>query len=179
MLAIVKSMKQEESNFSPTSKQYKKLGTYNNELKKSLKKLETAFNKFICLRDLQIDSKDNVFGYCISSGKRFDAELTSQRQLLNGRKWHASHYYNADRYSSVRFDERNVNAQMGYLNVYHSGDKTNYQENLIKKIGEREFEKLSKDKNKLKKWDIIEVDNLVLHYREKCKAEARRLKIKL
>lgn len=136
------------------------------------------FNKYICLRDLQIDDNNNIFGYCISSGRKWEAQLNADRQIINGREWCASHYWNADKYGSVRFDERNVNGQFQSLNRYASGDKTNYEIGLRKKIGDKEFEQLNIDRHQIKQ-NLFNYHFIADKYRLKCKEERKRLKIKI
>lgn len=137
------------------------------------------FNKFICLRDLQKDNNGEIFGICISSGRKWVAKLNSNNQIMNGREWCASHYWNADQYGSVRFDERNVNGQFQSLNKYASGDKTNYEIGLKNKIGIEEFERLNVDRNKIGKFFRIDFARIADEYRKKCNIERKRLGIKI
>jgi hypothetical protein len=136
------------------------------------------FNKFICLRDLQKDDKGNIFGICISSGKKWVAVLNSNNQIMNGREWCASHYWNADKYGSVRFDERNVNGQFSYLNTYAGGDKSNYERGLKNKLGEAGFEELNRDRHKLKQ-NFFNYPQIAEVYRVKCQEQRGRLGIKI
>ena len=137
------------------------------------------FNKFICLRDLEKDeTTGEIKGYCISCGKEWEAILYSDRSIMNGKEWHAGHYWKSDRHESVRLHEHNVNGQHGYCNVYKSGDEANYEEGLIKKIGEEKFEELKFLKNQIKKNSIIDYENISKEYKEKAKIEAKRLGIK-
>lgn len=136
------------------------------------------FNKFICLRDLNKSENGEIYGICISSGRKWVANLYSDKSISNGREWCASHYWNADKYGSVRFDERNVNGQFQSLNKYASGDKTNYETGLRKKITDQEFEQLKRDRHKLKQ-NIFEYDKIAKEYRQKAKQQAERLGIKI
>ena len=137
------------------------------------------FNKYICLRDLQKDDNGEIFGICISSGKKWIAVLNSNNQVMNGREWCASHYHNADKFASVRFDERNVNGQFQSLNKYASGDKSNYEPRLRQKIGDDEFEKLNIDRHPIKKYFLFDYQKIADKYRLKCKEERKRLGIKI
>lgn len=161
-------------------KQFKKLKN-TDELKKSKKKLKIWFNLFIRLRDLTlVEQTGEIEGFCISCGKRWLVELYSDKSIINTRGgWVAGHLWKDDRYASVRYDERNVNLQCARCNVHLSGNESNYAENLKKKIGKKEFEKLNVDRNKIKHWDILEIDRMIFEYKDKCKVRAKELGVKI
>ena len=77
---------------------------------------------------------------------------------------HAGHYFSVGGYPAVRFDERNVNGECAHCNYYGAGGKQKqYRKNLIKKIGQKEFDKLEMNalmqysgRDKLALIDIIE-----------------------
>lgn len=146
-------------------------------LEKTKKRAITKFNKFICFRDLR-ESNGEIFGFCISCGKIWRAVLYSDKSIMNGQEWHAGHYFGANEYESVRFNEWNVNGQHHHCNRYLHGDKINYKERLIKKISGENFKKLEFQKNQPKKFTIIECENIIEIYSEKIKIEALRLGIK-
>jgi len=161
------------------SKEYKKLNN-TRELEKAHSKLKKYFNKYIVLRDLQKNEvTGEIFGIDIGSGRKWLVTLFSDGSLMNGREFSAGHFWKSDRYASVRYDERNVNGQLSYLNVYAGGDEANYAIALRKKIGDAEFEQLKIDRNKTKIWNILELEVLSDEYREKAKLRAKFLGIKL
>jgi hypothetical protein len=161
-------------------KEYKKIKN-DGELKKSGKKLKTAFNLFIRLRDLsKVEETGQILGKCISCGISWLVGLYSDKSIINAHgNWVAGHYWKDDRYASVRYDERNVNLQCSRCNKYLSGNESNYAINLKKKIGEKEFDKLNIERNKTKNLNILDIDRMVYEYRDKAKAEAKRLSIKI
>ena len=112
-----------------------------------VKLAQTVFNKYIRLRDA-----DNV---CISCGKK-------------PLKENAGHFYNANNHWSVRFDERNVHLQCEHCNTYLSGNLIYYRENLLKKIGIEEFENLSAEAMKTRKFTIEELKEIIATYKKKC-----------
>lgn len=61
---------------------------------------------------------------CISCGK----DETAQ--------WDAGHYFSAELYSGLIFDEMNVNKQCVYCNRNNYGNLLNYRKGMIKKYGE-------------------------------------------
>ena len=113
-----------------------------------LKIAQTHFNTYIRHRD-----KDQL---CISC----------QKPPL---KKNAGHFFNANNHYSVRFDERNVHLQCEHCNTFLSGNLIQYRENLIKKIGLKEFEDLSAIANETRKFNIQEVKELINIYKNKIK----------
>jgi len=113
-----------------------------------VKLAQQVFNKYIRLRDA-----GNV---CISC----------QKKPL---KENAGHFYNANNHWSVRFDERNVHLQCEHCNTYLSGNLIYYRENLLKKIGIEEFESLSAEAMKTRKFTIEELKEIISTYKKKIK----------
>ena len=113
-----------------------------------VKLAQQVFNKYIRLRDA-----GNV---CISCGKK-------------PLKENAGHFYNANNHWSVRFDERNVHLQCEHCNTYLSGNLIYYRENLLTKIGIEEFENLSAEAMKTRKFTIEELKEIKATYKKKIK----------
>jgi hypothetical protein len=113
-----------------------------------IKLAQQVFNKYIRLRDKSSP--------CISC----------QKKPL---KENAGHFYNANNHWSVRFDERNVHLQCEHCNTFLSGNLIYYRENLLKKIGIEEFENLSAEAMKTRKFTIEELKEIIATYKKKCK----------
>ena len=113
-----------------------------------IKLSQQVFNKYIRLRD--------VGNVCISC----------QKKPL---KENAGHFYNANNHWSIRFDERNVHLQCEHCNTFLSGNLIYYRENLLKKIGIEEFENLSAEAMKTRKFTIEELKEIIATYKKKCK----------
>jgi hypothetical protein len=113
-----------------------------------IKIAQQVFNKYIRLRD-----KSSL---CISC----------QKKPL---KENAGHFYNANNHWSVRFDERNVHLQCEHCNTFLSGNLIYYRENLLKKIGIEEFENLSAEATKTRKFTIEELKEIIATYKKKIK----------
>ena len=113
-----------------------------------VKLAQQVFNKYIRLRDA-----GNV---CISCGKK-------------PLKENAGHFYNANNHWSVRFDERNVHLQCEHCNTYLSGNLIYYRENLLTKIGIEEFENLSAEAMKTRKFTIDELKEIIATYKKRLK----------
>jgi hypothetical protein len=114
-----------------------------------LKIAQQIFNKYIRLRD---KDKGNV---CISCQKP-------------PKKENAGHFWNTNHYN-VRFDERNVHLQCEHCNTFLSGNLINYRANLIKKIGEGEFQLLESEANKTRKFTKEELKEIIETYKKKVK----------
>ena len=113
-----------------------------------IKLAQQVFNKYIRLRDA-----GNV---CISC----------QKKPL---KENAGHFYNANNHWSVRFNEINVHLQCEHCNTFLSGNLIYYRENLLRKIGIEEFENLSVEATKTRKFTIDELKEIISTYKKKCK----------
>lgn len=111
-------------------------------------KAQYWFNKFIRLRDKDLP--------CISCGH------------IHGRQFHAGHFKPAGANPQIRFDESNVHKQCSICNNYKSGNLVLYRENLIKKIGLEEVERLESDKS-VKKYSAEDYRNIIETYKNKCK----------
>ncbi|MGV8130507.1 MAG: recombination protein NinG [Candidatus Pacearchaeota archaeon] len=136
-------------------------------------------HRYIRLRDLQKDKNGNIFGYCFTCNAKWDVNLFSDKSISNGKKWHAGHFYKADRTESVRFDERNIHLQCYNCNKNLSGNESSYAKKLRELLGDDEFAKLEFDKNQLKKHFAWDYDLIAKEYREKAHQEAERLGIKI
>jgi hypothetical protein len=145
---------------------------------KETKNLTKWCHLYIRLRDL-IRVKFALYGGCISCGKIWEVELFSDGSIMNGKKWHAGHYFLSDRNASVRFDEENIHLQCYYCNKSLSGNLAMYKQNLIKKIGIKRFESLEQRRNQIKKFNPFEIEELTEYYKQKAKIEAKRLGIKI
>ena len=86
------------------------------------KKAKSKFQEWSRYRD-----KDDP---CISCGK------------TTAGQWDGGHYYKAELYSTLIFNEVNCNKQCSYCNDYLAGNLTGYREGLINKYGQAEVESL-------------------------------------
>jgi hypothetical protein len=132
-----------------TAAQIKK---YNSKSVPELLKLaEKVFNKFIRERD----SEDGWFR-CIS------CQVPKKTEQMN-----AGHYMSAGHNGSVRFDEDNCWGQCIACNCHLHGNLIRYRENLIRKIGEDSVKRLESISRITKKWDRLELIEIICRYKEK------------
>lgn len=114
-------------------------------LPKLQKKAQDVFNAWIRNRDKNLG--------CISCG----AEI-----------YHAGHYFNAGHFSSLRFNEVNVNGQCLRCNNFLHGNLIRYRQGLISKYGESEVLLLeSASRHSVKKWSRFELDFIIQNYKLK------------
>jgi hypothetical protein len=139
--------------------------------KESLRnKVGRKFRKYCQLRDLVKLSNGDIVAHCLADG--YEEIIYSSYQL---KKWHASHYWNEDRYESVALNEDNVNLCCYRCNRKLSGNKSAYEENLRTKIGDERFDELKILKNEIKKYSYGELQELDRKYSAKIKVEQERL----
>lgn len=160
-------------------KKYKKI-TNSRGLEKLERMVTIWFNRYIRYRDLEINEYGHIQGFCISCGKKFEPVFYSDKSMSNGREIVAGHYFLSNKFASVRFDERNVHLQCAQkCNKYLSGNLSAYLPNLIKKIGQDQYNLLVLAKNQTHKFDYFELERMRDLYKQKAKQEALRLNIKI
>lgn len=112
-------------------------------LPKLKKKAQDIFNAWIRNRDRELG--------CISCGAKID---------------HAGHYFNSGHYSSLTFDEINVNGQCLRCNNFMHGNLINYRIGLVERYGEDKVIQLEESRiNAIKKWSRDELKEIILKYK--------------
>lgn len=111
---------------------------------------QAAFNAFVRARDAGLP--------CICCGG-ISAGWT------RGGEWDAGHYRSRGAAPHLRFDERNVHAQLKQCNR-RAWDVAAYRANLIERIGLAEVEALEAD-NRIRKFTIADLKSIRDEYRQK------------
>ena len=109
---------------------------------------QTAFNSYIRQRD--------TGNSCISCGRN------------TGAKMNAGHYRTVGANPELRFDEDNCHLQCEHCNSYRSGNIEEYTPNLIDKIGQERFDRLT-GPHELPKWKREDYERIRDEYRLKLK----------
>ena len=109
---------------------------------------QQVFNKYIRERDKGLK--------CVSCNKK-------------PLKENAGHFFNANNHWNVRFDEYNVHLQCEHCNTFLSGNLINYRDNLIKKIGIEEYNKLVDRAKVTRKFTVDELKEIINIYKNKLK----------
>ena len=116
------------------------------------KRIQKKFNLYIRLRDKDLP--------CISCSSKIGP-------------WNAGHFFSVKLNDGLRFDENNVNKECAKCNRFDHDHLIFYYENLKKKIGAEEFEKLKEKaiyyKKHPKKWTMKELIEIEKNIDEKLK----------
>ena len=110
-----------------------------------IKILQQLVNRFVRNRD---------GNYCISCDKPIKGKVD------------AGHLFSVGNYPSVRFDIRNINSQCISCNQFNGGSILEYRENLIKKIGQEQFNELDKLAHQNRIFDIEEIKEMIEVYKK-------------
>ena len=106
-----------------------------------IREAQTAFNAYVRARD---EGKP-----CICCGQYGNGQT-------RGGEWDAGHYRSRGAAPHLRFDERNVHAQLKHCNRYKAGNVVGYRAGLIARIGLEAVEALEAD-NAPRKWSREEL----------------------
>lgn len=114
---------------------------------KKVNAIKVIFQKWIRKRDRNEP--------CISCGS------------LTAIEWHAGHFYKAENYSGLIFDERNCRKQCKKCNVFLDGNQLEYANRLRLKYGIEWMEKLRLDAylTKVKTYTYHELDDIKQKYK--------------
>lgn len=125
------------------------------ELKEKAKSYKQKVNEVKVIFQKWIRKRDNNFG-CICCNNK---EYTS---------WDAGHYFKAELYSGVIFDEVNVNKQAVYCNQWKNGNIENYRIGLINKYSEQAVLELEQRaiETKNKRWSDEELKEIKNKYKK-------------
>lgn len=108
--------------------------------------LQKLFNRWIVLRDKSLP--------CISCGTTNDVMYS------------CGHYYTVGSYPNLRFDTDNCHKQcLNYCNKNLSGNIVEYTPNLIRKIGQEQFNALEDRRHTLLKITIPEIIDEIARYK--------------
>lgn len=74
-------------------------------------------------------------------------------------------HFHSRKHMATRFDERNAHAECRACNRFSADHLIKYQENLIRKIGEEEFDELNILAKTTKKWEEFELKEMAKYYK--------------
>ena len=119
-----------------------------------IREAQAAFNSYIRVRDAGKP--------CICCGRTKDSSAV-------GGAWDAGHYRSRGSAPHLRFDERNVHAQLKYCNRYQSGNMAGYRLGLIERIGQAALDELEADQTP-RRHIIAELQAIKVEYTAKSKS---------
>jgi len=161
-------------SFTPYSKEdqlNRSGGLHSDELKrykdKSIKWMKEKARS-VCHQYIRERDRDGNHFTCISCG---------QIKLIkteNGHSnYHAGHFKSAGEYPMLKYDEVNINGQCIQCNHFKSGNVHLYSESIIKKWGRAQYNRINaiaSYSNRVgKKWDKIELAEIIKYYSRKLK----------
>ena len=138
-----------------TKKEIKKKERQRKESLKTIARLKNdariPFQKWIRARDAN--------DACISCG------------TTTAKIWHSGHYFKAEVFSGLVFNEMNVNKQCEKCNTFLDGNESEYRKGLVKKYGEQEVKELEAISDSLRdyKYDREELREIKKEYQRKLK----------
>lgn len=112
--------------------------------------LQKLVNEYVRYRDAGLP--------CISCNAKLDKDNVN-----------AGHYLPAGYYPAIRYDLKNINNQCIECNHHRGGNRTEYRDGLIKKIGLAEVESLEARRHESRKYSRIEILELIDLYKAKVK----------
>lgn len=116
------------------------------------------FSKYIRLRDALKTTGNINHCKCFTCGR-----IESIKNIDAG-------HFVSRKFNSTLFDERNVNAQCAYCNVFLAGNQLEYRRQLIKLYGEGIDIEIEDKATETKKYTIPELEELIEELKEKIKA---------
>lgn len=133
--------------------------------KMTIQKVQDKFNLYIRLRDTH-----GIAGQCISCPAP-----------VYFNNCHASHFYSAGHYKSLRFNEDNCHTSCIKCNTYLHGNLLEYRKGLIKKIGIDRVEKLEilAGSSKRSVWKPMEFELQAIYDEYKAKIKELKKELKL
>ncbi len=143
-IARLKTAKDSEKQFKQDKKAF-----YDNDLIAQKEKAQTAFNKYIRLRDKDLP--------CVSCGKDANAQI----------QWHAGHFHSVGARPDLRFNEDNVHKQCSRCNNFLSANLELYSKELLKRIGKKRLNALALVTSK--KYTAQDFKAICVQYKKKIK----------
>ena len=74
-------------------------------------------------------------------------------------------HFHSRKHMATRFDERNAHAECRACNRFSADHLIKYQENLIRLIGEEEFDRLNIRAKSVKQWSETDLKELAKYYK--------------
>lgn len=117
------------------------------------KELDVVFSRFIRLRD----SRPDDFGYCYTCGKR-----------IHYKEGHCGHFVPRN-ILTTRWLESNCKLQCVGCNLYGNGKILDFEENLVKELGQEEVDILKARRHQVMKVNRAWYEEMIELYKNKAK----------
>lgn len=136
-------------------------------------KTRNIVNLFIRLKYALITS-EGLAAKCFCCGKIWLLDSTEAKRYN-----HCSHLFREDLFESVRYYHNNLRPACRNCNKNLHGNTAIFTEKLIAEIGLNEYEKLCFLKNQIKKWNALELEQIIKEHEELLSSPEMQKKIKL
>ena len=128
--------------------------------KKEFERLGTLIKNTVIICHKYIRERDK-YKSCISCGEPWND------------KHQAGHFYKAELFSTLKFNEDNIHGQCMGCNLYKEGNESQYRVNLPKRIGIEKYNELNRlaslEKKSTFKWSRTELTRIRNYYKNKLK----------
>lgn len=129
--------------------------------RKSLSKLKKevwdVFSKYTRIKDCLRTTGCASFGLCITCGKRYHFKLLQAGHFIPGR------------HNSNLFSEEGTHAQCYNCNINLRGNTLEYRRQIIRLYGEGKDVELEAQDKEIKKFTVVELENLKKYFTKKIK----------
>lgn len=110
--------------------------------------------------------------------KRGDVTCVTCGKKHHWKDIHAGHFVRRG-HKSVKYSETNVHPQCTYCNTFLDGNEYQHGKYIERRYGAGTADALIKEGKKVKKFNRLEIANLILHYTNEAKRIAEEKKIKI
>lgn len=136
------------------------------EVKKRVKEMKSNITRLSVYEDIA----KKIFQSWIR--KRDEKEGCISCPNLMASQWDGSHYFKAEIYSGVIFNEMNVNKSCSYCNNQLAGNLIEYRKGLVKKYGEEKVNELEVLAVKTKQYKFTREELVDIAHKYKMKIKA-------
>jgi len=130
-----------------------------------LEKAKTERQDTKTLSNLLTNAKDACHAYIRQRDK-------GKPCISCGNAWHedfqAGHFYKSELFSTLRFDDKNINGQCRRCNLFNEGNESGYRVGILNRFGKEHLDYLDEraqiEKQEQHKWDRDELKQIRLKY---------------
>ena len=140
-----------------------------NKVKREKKKADARFKRDFYRQDVKTRkaaAKEACHAY-IRERDKFNTCICCGEPLK--KDFHAGHYHESGNNPRIRYDETNIHGQNLDCNFFKGGDRGDYRQNLIDKIGVFEVAALDAKKGGTVKWTADQLWEIEQYYKQKLK----------
>lgn len=122
---------------------------------KMKKKVWAVFSEYVRMRDCLKTTGCASFGLCITCSKKYHFKLLQAGHFISGR------------HNNNLFSERGTHAQCYNCNINLKGNTLEYRRKIIEMYGEGADLELEEEARQIKKFTILEMEELLEYYKQR------------